>query len=140
MKILRASRRYGGRVKQRVQERFQQDPFSAIILYAVLLGLVFLLFAFRGMIAALFIRPLGIVNPSDTTVEERTTNSSGQSSSLDEPIVVRSSGTYTVKSGDTLYSIATALNMSWQDIAELNDIEPPYALTVGQELSLPEDN
>ncbi len=44
--------------------------------------------------------------------------------------------TYTVKEGDTLAGIGLELGVPWESIAELNELEPPYALTVGQVLDI----
>jgi resuscitation-promoting factor RpfB len=46
------------------------------------------------------------------------------------------SGDYTVKSGDTLSEIAAANDTSWQRLAELNGLENPDLILIGQELSL----
>jgi LysM repeat protein len=45
--------------------------------------------------------------------------------------------TYTVKSGDTLSGIASVYGTTWQELAELNGIDDPRRLRVGQELRLP---
>ena len=46
--------------------------------------------------------------------------------------------TYTVKSGDTIYSIACAFGDVFPEgIAQANNMQPPYALTVGQSLQIP---
>jgi LysM repeat protein len=45
--------------------------------------------------------------------------------------------TYTVKSGDTLSGIASVYGTTWQELAELNNIDDPRRLRVGQELQLP---
>ncbi|MFD6477753.1 peptidoglycan-binding protein [Streptomyces anulatus] len=44
------------------------------------------------------------------------------------------SGTYTVKSGDTLSAIGAALGIKWQTLAALNGIKSPYRITPGQKL------
>ncbi len=44
---------------------------------------------------------------------------------------------YTVKSGDTLSSIAFKYNVNWQDIATANNLKSPYVLTIGQALCVP---
>jgi N-acetylmuramoyl-L-alanine amidase len=44
---------------------------------------------------------------------------------------------YTVKPGDSLYSIGQKLGIAWQDIATVNGLTPPYLLNVGDELVLP---
>lgn len=132
-------RRHGYRIKQ----KFREDPFSTIILYSILLSLFFIAFAFRGMLLTMFVKPIGIVNPAleqitnPTPAEESTTNQNPIDTNPDDAVSFKSSGTYVVKSGDTLSSIADSLNIDWKDLAELNKIEPPYALKVGQELKLP---
>jgi LysM repeat protein len=46
--------------------------------------------------------------------------------------------TYTVKSGDTIYSIACAFGDVFpESIAQANNMQAPYALTVGQALQIP---
>lgn len=44
--------------------------------------------------------------------------------------------TVTVQSGDTLYGIAWRQNMDFRQLAQLNDISPPYRLQPGQTLRL----
>jgi LysM repeat protein len=45
--------------------------------------------------------------------------------------------TYTVQSGDTLSGIAAEHGTTWQVLAELNDIDDPRRLRVGQVIRLP---
>ncbi|MFW6076676.1 MAG: peptidoglycan DD-metalloendopeptidase family protein [Hyphomicrobiales bacterium] len=47
------------------------------------------------------------------------------------------SGTVTVQSGQTIYSIARANDLSPDELARANDIAPPYAIRVGQRLKVP---
>ena len=47
---------------------------------------------------------------------------------------------YSVKSGDTLYSIAWRYEKDFQDIARWNNIPPPYAIYPGQRLKLAADD
>ncbi len=44
---------------------------------------------------------------------------------------------HTVASGDTLISIAEAYEVSWEELAELNGIDDPRSLQIGQELQIP---
>lgn len=46
------------------------------------------------------------------------------------------SPTYTVKSGDTLYSIAWAFGLDYRNLAFNNHLEAPYRLTPGQQLDM----
>lgn len=48
-----------------------------------------------------------------------------------------STTTYVVQSGDTLSKIGKAKNIPWKSIADLNGINAPYILKVGQTLKLP---
>ncbi len=45
--------------------------------------------------------------------------------------------TYTVQSGDTLFSVAQANNTSWEILAELNNLKAPYTLKLGSTLKVP---
>lgn len=46
-------------------------------------------------------------------------------------------GSYTVQSGDTLYSIGQRFGVSWQSIASSNGIYSPYTIYVGEHLNIP---
>ena len=43
---------------------------------------------------------------------------------------------YTVKKGDTLYSIGLEYGFDYKDIAQWNNIQPPYLIRIGQTLKL----
>lgn len=44
---------------------------------------------------------------------------------------------YRVQPGDNLQALAAGANISWQKLAKLNDLKPPYSLTTGQTIRLP---
>lgn len=46
--------------------------------------------------------------------------------------------TYTVKKGDTLYGIGLEYGFDYKEIAQWNNIQPPYVIRVGQQLRLKE--
>jgi LysM repeat protein len=71
---------------------------------------------------------------SSKTTQNSTSSQSSQSNSSSQP----SSKTYTVQSGDTLYSIAQKYTLDWHKIADLNNISSATALKVGQVLSIPQ--
>lgn len=48
-----------------------------------------------------------------------------------------SSGTYTVRHGDTLSQIGARLGIRWQSIAAANGIRSPYTIYPGQRLTIP---
>jgi len=45
---------------------------------------------------------------------------------------------HTVKAGETLSSIAVTYGVTWQEIAEANNLKDPYVIYVGQVLCIPE--
>jgi LysM repeat protein len=47
------------------------------------------------------------------------------------------STTHTVKSGDTVNSLAKANKVSWKKIAKLNNLKAPYSLKPGSKLKIP---
>ena len=44
--------------------------------------------------------------------------------------------TYTVKPGDSLYSIAWLYNLDYMDLAKVNNLKSPYSVAVGQKIAL----
>ena len=53
-----------------------------------------------------------------------------------QPATAPTGGAYTVASGDTLSSVASAHGVSWQSIAQNNGIADPDAISPGQQLKL----
>ena len=133
MEMSHRTRRYGYRLKQ----RFREDPFSILVLYALFFSAIFLIFAFRGLIATVFIKPMGIINPGTDRFEPTAPAADATDAGDADTLNLKSTGTYTIKAGDTLAGVAAALELNWQELAELNKIAPPYSLAVGQVLQLP---
>jgi len=77
-------------------------------------------------------------NSGDPVIQNANWNGSNGSSSADasSSSIGSNDSTYQVRSGDTLYSIAWRQKMSYQELAQLNNIQPPYTLSVGQKLRL----
>lgn len=57
-------------------------------------------------------------------------------SSRAAPSAIPSSGTYTVRAGETLYGISFRFGLRFQDVAAWNGIGDPYVIKVGQRLRL----
>jgi len=138
-RIRRQARRYA----YKMGRKYRQDPFAFIVLWALFFSAIFLIFAFRGLIATSFMKKID-VNNSITVSDKNITDTVEENN--DKPTVNNNTkaqksqvgdDTYTVQSGDTLYAISLELDKDWQEIASLNDIEPPYSLSVGQVLQLP---
>lgn len=47
------------------------------------------------------------------------------------------SGSYVVKDVDNIISIAQSYDISWKELAKVNDIDPPYILIAGETISVP---
>ncbi len=45
---------------------------------------------------------------------------------------------YTVKKGDTVFSIAQSHNMEWSALATINNLKAPFTLKTGQVLQIPQ--
>ena len=59
---------------------------------------------------------------------------------MDEHAAHLSNSTYTVKRGDTLYSIAFRSGMDFRKVAAANGVLPPYTIYPGQLIFLTEEN
>ena len=139
-KIKKYSRRYA----YKMRHKYRRDPFAFIVLWVLFFSAIFLIFSFRGLIAVSFMKKVDI-DQSKVITEEIIDGESIDnelSSSVDEVEnkgrdIQFSGDTYTVQAGDSLYGIGLELGKDWQEIAYLNEIEPPYNLNVGQVLKLP---
>lgn len=79
-------------------------------------------------------RSTGNINPPSTGVVQ---NSRGPVTSSTRSTATRSaSSAHTVRSGDTLYSIAYQYDLDFRALAIANNLRAPYTIFVGQELSL----
>ncbi|MFA5270329.1 MAG: LysM domain-containing protein [Patescibacteria group bacterium] len=130
-----------------MKRKYQEDPFAFLVLWAMFFSAIFLIFAFRGLIAVQFMRKVD-TDPNahlktDELIANTTTDQSSQAQEETSPnsstfeTTTLSGETYTVKDGDTLYVIGQQLGKDWKKIAELNGLEPPYSLDVGQTIKLP---
>jgi murein DD-endopeptidase MepM/ murein hydrolase activator NlpD len=52
-------------------------------------------------------------------------------------VAAPASGRYRVASGDSLYGIARRFGLPVRAVIDANNLQPPYALTIGQELAVP---
>ena len=75
-KFEKLSRKY----KYQVRQKYQQDPFAFLVLWSLFFSAVFLIFAFRGLIAATFMHKIGVsneilLNDTASTTDNATDNS-----------------------------------------------------------------
>ncbi|MBU1082883.1 hypothetical protein KKE14_00340 [Patescibacteria group bacterium] len=52
--------KYGRRYAYKVRHKYRQDPFAFLILWALFLSAIFLIFAFRGLIAVNFMKKIDL--------------------------------------------------------------------------------
>ncbi|MBK1834538.1 LysM peptidoglycan-binding domain-containing protein [Roseibacillus ishigakijimensis] len=76
----------------------------------------------------------GITDPTKLRVGQTLTLPGGGSSTPSQPTRVQSTGSHTVKSGETLYSIARRHGMSVAQLTRLNPGLDPAKLAIGQKL------
>jgi len=51
---------YGRRTAYKVRYKYKQDPFAFLVLWALFLSAIFLIFAFRGLIAVSFMKKVDL--------------------------------------------------------------------------------
>ncbi|OGB75419.1 hypothetical protein A2810_01185 [candidate division Kazan bacterium RIFCSPHIGHO2_01_FULL_49_10] len=145
-------KRHSQKYAYQMKRKYREDPFAFLVLWALFFSAIFLVFAFRGLIAVQFMRKINVDPNAHLKTDELTDTNTDQSNTAEDQLTAASpisatppttetpafSGeTYTVKDGDTLYAVGQQLGQDWKEIARLNDLEPPYSLNVGQELKLP---
>ena len=81
--------------------------------------------SWRGCFALLLIA--GCANPGQPPVAERS------------PVFSPRPDVYTVNRGDTLYSIAWRFNLDFRQLAQANELQPPYRIIPGQKVRLAAD-
>jgi hypothetical protein len=65
-----------------ISNRLKEDPFPTLVLYAIFLGLIFLLFALRGLVLGLFIPKVNIdKNAQPPQVEQPANNTTAPTGS-----------------------------------------------------------
>lgn len=80
----------GRKYKYRMRQKYQEDPFAFIVLWSLFFSAVFLIFAFRGLIAATFMSKIDVSNETpdneitnevnqetNNTTDNQTVNSTG---------------------------------------------------------------
>jgi len=91
-------------------------------------------------VSIFFIAIKGIFDKNDNTETQQgdVTQESTPEDNQENNETTTEETTYTVKAGDTLYAIGMELGVNWEEIAEVNNIEAPYSLSTGQELTIPQ--
>ncbi|TSA45723.1 LysM peptidoglycan-binding domain-containing protein [bacterium] len=48
--------------------------------------------------------------------------------------------TYEIKKGDTLFNLSNRFSVPWRTIADVNHLQSPYILKIGQKIKIPSSN
>lgn len=77
--------------------------------------------------------------PTTTATPTPTTSTSVPTTTISPKPVAGTPGTYTVKAGDTMFSIASGLSINWLDLAKANGMDENTAnkIKIGQVLTIP---
>ncbi len=73
----------------------------------------------------------------DRSVSSSSINAPVMAASLPKGSVADAHGNVAVARGDTLYAIARANNVHVKDLIEVNNLQAPYRLNIGQQIQLP---
>ena len=105
----------------------------AVVLFVVFVTVTVSLFvlAIKGAFKA---------NKEESTTVDTNKTIPGEIEEVKIESQIKEETTYTVDSGDTLYSIGIKFGIDWEKIAEVNNLEKPYTLSTGQELKIPKNN
>lgn len=93
------------------------------------------------LIAACSSTPAPVIDRTPSPATSNQGSVKPTSKSITKPSSAKSSGdwrpdTYTVKKGDTLFSIGLEYGYDYKEIARANDIPPPYVIRIGQTLKM----
>lgn len=61
---MRSYEKLSRKYKYRMKQKYQEDPFAFLVLWSLFFSAVFLIFAFRGLIAATFMHKIDVSNES----------------------------------------------------------------------------
>ncbi len=92
----------------------------------------------RGIIILVIIIGLGIYAVARPAKTNKQQASPKQILGEQQPASVPQYLVYKVKKGDTLFNISQRYSVSWQTLAEINNLVGPYTLKIGQEIKIPQ--
>jgi len=82
-------------------------------------------------------RPAGAPQPAPLATSPAAVPPATVQAAAAETVAAPASGRYRVASGDSLYGIARRFGLPVRAVIDANNLQPPYALTIGQELAVP---
>lgn len=94
----------------------------------------------RGILALILLLGMGIyffTRHSNKQLGNEETSPPGSKQILGEQQRESEFTTYKVSRGDTLFNLAQKYDISWQTLAEINNLKAPYILKIGQEIKIP---
>lgn len=92
------SRKY----KYRMKQKYQEDPFAFIVLWSLFFSAVFLVFAFRGLIAATFMSKIDTSNEIIQNESANATNDVADNSTATADNQIEAENNATVSADDSV--------------------------------------
>lgn len=94
-----------------------------------------------SLIAACSTTPAPVIDRTPTAASSKQSTTKPTSKSITKTSTPKSGSdwrpdTYTVKKGDTLFSIGLEYGYEYKEIARANNIDPPYVIRIGQTLKM----
>ncbi|MFC1651891.1 LysM peptidoglycan-binding domain-containing protein [Patescibacteria group bacterium] len=136
---------FSEKIKRELKKEDKPDGKSPLLLILLILlgiALLFFLIALIRGCGGEKVKEVKTEEPAAQEEQETTEGTEATTSGLEEGSATEEAAsaegqTYEVQSGDTLSSVGEKLNVSWQKIAEVNNLSAPYDLTVGDKLTIP---
>lgn len=141
---------FSEKIKQELKREDKPDgksPLLLILLILLAIAFIFFLVALIRGCGSEEVKEVKTEEPAaqeeqGTTTEgtEATPSELEEGGTTEDATSTGAGQTYEVQSGDTLSSIGEQFNVSWQKIAEANNLSAPYDLTVGDKLTIPSES
>ena len=71
---MRSYEKLSRKYKYRMKQKYQEDPFAFLVLWSLFFSAIFLIFAFRGLIAATFMHKIDVSNEAIQNEVNNTTD------------------------------------------------------------------
>ena len=82
MNRYRRPRRYPS---YKVNKKYREDPFAFLVLWSLFFSVIFLVFAFRGLIASVFIPKTDVTDEFPSMTDEQMVNNASENNADESP-------------------------------------------------------
>lgn len=132
---------FSSKLKQELRREDRQGRSYLLLALLILLGIAFLFFLI-ALVRGCGGEETKEAKTEEPAAQEEETGTEGTPTGLEEGEEAEETApgegqAYEVQSGDTLSSVGAKFGVDWKKIAEVNNLEPPYNLKVGNKLIIP---